>query len=153
MTIKTDTPITPDNNPLLDFSGLARFDAIRPEHVTPAVDTLLAKAGALVTELEAPMAQVTWANFVEPLENATEQLGRAWSIVGHLNSVVDTPQLRARLDRLKQALIALAEASDKPMILVKELSPRAGGICCGIFWRWKKKTGCCVSAASSPMSW
>ncbi|AKZ61770.1 histone acetyltransferase [Herbaspirillum hiltneri N3] len=34
-------------------------------------------------------------------------------------------QLRARLDRLKQALIALAEASDKPMILVKELSPRA----------------------------
>jgi len=34
-------------------------------------------------------------------------------------------QLRARLDRLKQALSALAEASDKPMILVKELSPRA----------------------------
>ncbi len=61
-------------------------------------------------------------------------------------------QLRARLDRLKQALIALAEASDKPMILVKELSPRVG-ICCGISWRWKKKTGCCVSAASYPMSW
>ncbi len=34
-------------------------------------------------------------------------------------------QLRARLDRLKQALSALAESSDKPMILVKELSPRA----------------------------
>jgi RimJ/RimL family protein N-acetyltransferase len=34
-------------------------------------------------------------------------------------------QLRARLDRLKQTLSALAEASDKPMILVKELSPRA----------------------------
>jgi len=34
-------------------------------------------------------------------------------------------QLRARLDRLKQALSAFAEASDKPMILVKELSPRA----------------------------
>jgi oligopeptidase A len=94
-TTTADIAITPDNNPLLDFSGLARFDAIKPEHVTPAVDTLLAKASALVTELEAPMAQVTWANFVEPLENATEQLGRAWSIVGHLNSVVDTPELRA----------------------------------------------------------
>ena len=31
-------------NPLLDFSGLPRFDAIRPEHVTPAVDALLADA-------------------------------------------------------------------------------------------------------------
>src|SRR5450830_1193639 len=104
-TATTDTPITSDNNPLLDFSGLARFDAIKPEHVTPAVETLLAKAGKLVTELEAPMAQVTWANFIEPLENATEQLGRAWSIVGHLNSVVDTPELRATYNENQPKLV------------------------------------------------
>src|SRR5450830_1773826 len=105
MTTTVDTPITPTSNPLLDFSGLARFDAIKPEHVTPAVETLLAKAGKLVAELEAPMAQVTWSNFVEPLENATEQLGRAWSIVGHLNSVVDTPELRATYNENQPKLV------------------------------------------------
>ncbi|MES2162453.1 MAG: M3 family metallopeptidase [Pseudomonadota bacterium] len=84
-----------DQNPLLDFSGLPRFDAIKPEHVTPAIDELLAKSRAVVEQLEAPSEQVTWDNFVTPLENATELLGRAWGIVSHLNNVVDTPELRA----------------------------------------------------------
>ncbi|HAT31497.1 MAG TPA: oligopeptidase A [Janthinobacterium sp.] len=82
-------------NPLLDFSGLPRFDAITAAHVSPAIDTLLEQSAAVVARLEAPMAQVTWENFVAPLENATELLGRAWGIVNHLNSVVDTPELRA----------------------------------------------------------
>ncbi|ASU39923.1 oligopeptidase A [Herbaspirillum sp. meg3] len=119
-TVTTDTPITPDNNPLLDFSGLARFDAIKPEHVTPAVETLLAKAGKLVSELEAPMAQVTWSNFVEPLENATEQLGRAWSIVGHLNSVVDTPELRATYNENQPKLVEFWTALGQNLALFEK---------------------------------
>lgn len=83
------------DNPLLDFSGLPRFDAIKPEHVTPAIDELLAKNREVVKQLEAPADTVTWQNFVTPLENATELLGRAWGIVGHLNNVADTPELRA----------------------------------------------------------
>ncbi len=82
-------------NPLLDFTDLPRFDAFRPEHVTPAIDTLLAAARQVVQALEAPAAQVDWDDFVVPLEDAAEQLGRAWSVVGHLNAVVDTPELRA----------------------------------------------------------
>ncbi|MGE5648646.1 MAG: M3 family metallopeptidase [Bacillota bacterium] len=82
-------------NPLLDFSDLPRFDAIRPEHVTPAISALLDENRALVDRLEAPMQNVNWDSFVEPLDNATEKLGRAWGIVGHLNAVVDTPELRA----------------------------------------------------------
>ncbi|HZW13370.1 MAG TPA: M3 family metallopeptidase [Noviherbaspirillum sp.] len=82
-------------NPLLDFSDLPRFDAIKPEHVTPAISALLDENRAVVSRLEAPMPEVTWENFVVPLDNATEKLGRAWGIVGHLNSVVDTPELRA----------------------------------------------------------
>jgi oligopeptidase A len=87
--------MTDATNPLLDFSGLPRFDAIKPGHVTPAIDDLLAKSRAVVAQLEAPSGQVTWDNFVTPLENATELLGRAWGIVSHLNNVVDTPELRA----------------------------------------------------------
>ncbi len=82
-------------NPLLDFSDLPRFDAITPEHVTPAIDLLIADCRAVVAQLEAPMSSVSWDNFVEPLEACTEKLGRAWGIVGHLNGVVDTPELRA----------------------------------------------------------
>jgi oligopeptidase A len=83
------------SNPLLDFSGLPRFDAIKPEHVTPAIEQLIADASGVLATLEAPSDNVTWENFVIPLENTTERLGRAWGIVGHLNSVVDTPELRA----------------------------------------------------------
>ena len=79
-------------NPLLDFSGLPRFDAIKPEHVTPAIDALLGDSRAVVAQLEAAMPQVTWENFVAPLEDATELLGRAWGIVSHLNNVVDSVQ-------------------------------------------------------------
>lgn len=82
-------------NPLLDFSDLPRFDAVKPEHVADAIDTLLAQCRATVAALEAPMPLLSWENFVQPLEDVTEKLGRAWGIVGHLNSVVDTPELRA----------------------------------------------------------
>ena len=84
-----------ESNPLLDFTDLPRFDAIKPEHVTPAVDVLLAQNRAVVTQLETDATPTNWDDFVEPLENVTEKLGRAWGIVGHLNAVVDTPELRA----------------------------------------------------------
>jgi oligopeptidase A len=82
-------------NPLLDFSDLPQFASIKPDHIGPAIDNLLDQCRNVVKDLEGQSAQVTWENFVEPLEDATEKLGRAWGIVGHLNAVVDTPELRA----------------------------------------------------------
>lgn len=81
------------DNPLLDFSGLPRFDAIRPEHIGPAIDALLAQAESAVRAAEA-VAPATWADFVEPLEDATERLWRAWGQVAHLQAVVNTAELR-----------------------------------------------------------
>ena len=82
-------------NPLLDFSDLPRFDTFAPAYVTPAIDVLLTKAREVVQTLAAPAATISWENFVEPLENAAEKLGRAWGVVSHLNAVMDTPELRA----------------------------------------------------------
>ncbi|AOI70895.1 M3 family metallopeptidase [Burkholderia ubonensis] len=84
-----------NTNPLLDFSGLPRFGEIRPEHVTPALDTLLADANRAVDAASANATPASWADVVEAVERATEPLGRAWGVVGHLNAVADTPELRA----------------------------------------------------------
>ena len=101
-----------NTNPLLDFSGLPRFDQIRPEQVTPAIDALLAEAEAAVKAAET-VAPVSWDNFVTPLDDATERLYRAWGQVSHLQSVVNTPELRevynANLPKISRFGSALAQ--------------------------------------------
>ena len=81
-------------NPLLDFRGLPRFDAIRPSHVAPAVDVLLEEARAAVERVATDPQPATWDGVVEPVADVLDRLDRAWSAVGHLNAVVDTPELR-----------------------------------------------------------
>ena len=81
-------------NPLLDFSGLPRFADFKPEFVAPAVDRLLADNRALIERVAAPAVPPTWRDFVQPLEDANERLRRAWGVVGHLNSVMNSPELR-----------------------------------------------------------
>ena len=82
-------------NPLLDFSDLPLFDRIQPEHVGPAVDDLMAKADTALETVTAPDFPATWTGIARVLDVATENLGRAWGAVSHLNSVADTPELRA----------------------------------------------------------
>jgi oligopeptidase A len=81
-------------NPLLDFTGLPRFADIHTEHVTPAVDELLAHCRDTVKRCVADAAEPTWAAFVAPMEDADEKLSRAWGQVSHLHSVMDSPELR-----------------------------------------------------------
>ena len=82
-------------NPLLDFTDLPLFDQIRPEHVAPAVEQLLTQANAALERAVAPDFPADWGAISKQLDVATEQLGRAWGAVGHLNAVADTPELRA----------------------------------------------------------
>ena len=81
-------------NPLLDFSALPRFSQIKPEHVIPAIDQLLAENKALVDALAAAADAPTWSTFVQPMEDANERLSRAWGPVSHLNSVMNSAELR-----------------------------------------------------------
>src|SRR6185295_1525933 len=103
---------TANNNPLLDFSGLPRFREIRPEHVGPALDTVLAdnrrQREAL---LGAP--RYTWESFAQPIEDMNERLSRLWSPVSHLNAVVNNDALRAvyneNLPRLSEYYTEMAQ--------------------------------------------
>ena len=82
------------NNALLDFSGLPRFEAIKPEDVQPAINLLLTNNRALVERLTADAVPATWSTFAEPPSDEIEQLSRAWGTVGHLHSVNDVPEWR-----------------------------------------------------------
>jgi len=82
------------HNPLLNFSGLPKFDQIRAEHVEPAIDHLIVSSRNCIDELAISNDVPTWANFAKPLEDIEEMLSRAWSQVGHMNSVVNSPELR-----------------------------------------------------------
>ena len=82
------------HNPLLNFSGLPKFDQICAEHVEPAIDHLIVSSRNCIDELAISNDVPTWANFAKPLEDIEEMLSRAWSQVGHMNSVVNSPELR-----------------------------------------------------------
>jgi oligopeptidase A len=82
-------------NPLLDFNDLPLFDQVRPEHVAPAIDTLLAESETALATVTQPAFPAQWTEISKVLDTATEKLGRAWGVVSHLNGVADTPELRA----------------------------------------------------------
>ena len=82
-------------NPLLDATGLPAFADIRPEHVTPAVDVLLADARAALERAVSDDVPPDYDALSAVLDVATERLARAWGAVAHLTHVADTPELRA----------------------------------------------------------
>ena len=81
-------------NPLLDFSALPRFASVTASHVQPAVDHLIADSRAVVEKLATDTAAPDRENFVTQLDDTTERLARTWNIVGHLNAVVNSPEIR-----------------------------------------------------------
>ena len=82
-------------NALLASSDLPLFDAITPDQVSPAIDQLLADADTALEQVTKPDFPAVWADMAGALDVATERLGRAWGAISHLNSVADTPELRA----------------------------------------------------------
>ncbi len=82
-------------NPLLTPSPLPLFDQIRPEHVGPAIEALLAESSQSLETVTAAEFPAQWESIAKELDVSTEKLARAWGAVSHLNSVADTPELRA----------------------------------------------------------
>lgn len=82
------------SNPLLaPISELMDYENVRAEHVQPAISQLLDQAKAQVEQI-ATQKHATWDSTVPALNNATEQLWRAWTVIGHLDSVINSPALR-----------------------------------------------------------
>ena len=81
------------DNPLLISTGLPAFDRIQPDHVGPAVETILEKSTALLQEAEAaPLGD--WDALMKPLGKIDLLFEYGWSPVGHLLGVANSDALR-----------------------------------------------------------
>ncbi len=82
-------------NPILAGAStpLPLFDAIKPEHVLPALEQALHAARQTVAGLT-ELAEPTWDSLMMPLEALDERLSRIWGPVTHLNAVCDSEALR-----------------------------------------------------------
>jgi oligopeptidase A len=81
-------------NPLLTPTVLPLFSQIKPEHIEPAISQLLAEVLTIVDQQLKATHHYTWKNLLEPLEEAEDRLNKAWSPVSHLNSVLNSDELR-----------------------------------------------------------
>jgi oligopeptidase A len=81
-------------NPFLDVQHPIAFDRMKAEHVRPAIAELLADAQRRLDALQQDAAAATYENTMFALEDVTDRLGRAMGVIGHLESVANTPELR-----------------------------------------------------------
>ena len=82
------------SNPLLTFKDLPPFSAIKPEHVKPAVEQAIETCREKIEAVLKDNTHPTWDNLIAPIEEVDDRLSRIWSPVGHLNSVMNSEELR-----------------------------------------------------------
>jgi len=95
-------------NPLLSNTDLPQFSQIKPEHIVPAIEELLADARATVEKVLADNSLYTWNNLIAPIDAVEDKISRAWSPISHMNSVTNNDDLR---DAYNECLPKLSEYS------------------------------------------
>src|SRR5262249_51257951 len=86
------------DNPLLRVKFRIPFDSIRAEHVQPAIAELLRAARERLVALSSANGDRTYANTMHALDDLTEPLDWAMSVIRHLESVATYPELRVALN-------------------------------------------------------
>ena len=81
-------------NPLLEYHELPPFSSIKPEHAEPAVRQLIERNKQSIDELLAANGTYSWDNLLQPIEEMDDDLARCFSPVGHLNSTLNSDELR-----------------------------------------------------------
>jgi len=109
------------NNPLLTFGrGIAVYSEVKPQHIAPAIQFLLGHAQTAVDAATDPKTPSSWDALAEPLEDATEALGRSWGVISHLNSVADTPELRVAYGEMLPEVTAFFSSLGQNLALYKK---------------------------------
>ena len=114
-------PAELQNNPLVTFGrGIAAYSEVKPEHIAPAIEYLLKHAQDAVDVAVNANTVPSWDALAEPLEDATESLGRSWGVISHLNSVADTPELRAAYGEMLPKVTAFFSSLGQNLDLYKK---------------------------------
>jgi oligopeptidase A len=106
--------------------ALPAFDRIRPEHAEPAIDAVLAtnraRLAALLGETRADEGDGGWERLVEPLEEMSDRLARAWGPVSHLFGVTSTQEWRSAYNACLPKVTAydLELSQSEPLFLAYE---------------------------------
>ena len=120
-TSSTPIPSQLQSNALLSFGrGIAVYSDVKPEQIAPAIEYLLKCAQDAVDQATDPNTASTWEKLVEPLEDATEALGRSWGVISHLNSVADTPELRSAYGAMLPQVTAFFSSLGQNLDLYKK---------------------------------
>ncbi|MBP6862010.1 MAG: M3 family metallopeptidase [Neisseriaceae bacterium] len=82
-----------NDNALLSLADEPDYRKINPSQIAPALQAVMQSGREVVANIKA-LPEATWANTIEPLTDMFERLERVWGVVSHLNSVVNTPELR-----------------------------------------------------------
>ncbi|TNE97621.1 MAG: oligopeptidase A, partial [Gammaproteobacteria bacterium] len=81
------------NNPLLTDDLLPKFDHIRTEHMETAIDQILSENRVKIQQL-AQQDDPTWDTLAQPMQALEDKLSNAWSVISHLNGVMNNDELR-----------------------------------------------------------
>ncbi len=81
-------------NPILNRNSLPLFEQIKVKHISAALNKVLTENRLLIKKIESTKINPNWENFVIPLQKINEKLSRVWSQINHLNSVMNSDELR-----------------------------------------------------------
>jgi oligopeptidase A len=115
-------------NPLIAFGrGICSYSDVKPTDIAPAIDFLLQQAQYAVDHAVDPVTPANWDDLVEPLEDATESLSRSWGVISHLNSVADTPELRAAYGEMMPKVTAFFSSLGQNLALYEKFKALSQG--------------------------
>jgi oligopeptidase A len=91
------------NNPLLTDDLLPRFDHIRVEHMEEAIDQIISENRMKIGQIAAQDDPI-WETLAQPMQSLENKLENAWSVISHLNGVMNSDELRAVYKRCLEKL-------------------------------------------------
>jgi oligopeptidase A len=82
-------------HPFLTEDFYIHWATLTPDHIEADISKALQEAQSAVDAVAAQAAPLTYGNTIAALDAGLEALNRAWGLVSHLDSVCNSPELRA----------------------------------------------------------
>ena len=82
-------------HPFLQNDFHIKWATLTPEHIETDIGKALDQARSAVDAVAAQQPPLTYTNTIAALDEGLETLNRAWCLVSHLDSVNNSPELRA----------------------------------------------------------